>query len=92
MGTQITVKREDMEAAGWKHNSYEEVFYEWNDALEVEYEVVIKTCYFTHPDYHEDVKLWSYDENDLHCDYNSWRSDKPRLQFYGIHLLPHTIG
>lgn len=85
MGTQIYVKRKDMEATGWEHNPFTET-YESDEEVFSEH-----ICYYTHKDY-DGLKLWSYADTDFCADYNAWGSNKPKLDSLGISNLPHHLG
>lgn len=90
MGTQIYVKREDMEAAGWEHNAYADVYE--SEGMNGEVETFTENvCYFTSVK-HPLICLWSYDSNDFCADYNAWGSNKPKLDSLGISNLPHHLG
>ena len=87
MGTQITIKRKALEAAGWGISAHvePEVWDEDNQFLvypQQSYMVIEKG----------DHRFVSYVSDCFYADCNAWGNNKPLFEAAGLLDIPHVLG
>ena len=87
MGTQIHIKKEEMEAAGWQHSvEVEQYFDHVDDCGNEVYADVNEHVYSNGED-----RLYSYSPDGFCWDCNDWGPNKERFRRLGLLDLPHIM-
>lgn len=88
MGTQITIEIKDLEVAGWKCITEEDVYYDYDYDLDEDVESIYSHLIISKGPW----EFSSYLSDCFYADCNEWGSNIHRFKEAGLLDIPHILG